>query len=219
MAKRWADEENATIEAIAKEGLTLISQMHRLPGRTWNAAKIQASRLDVSISAAVVWTPRDREKLHRIYASNESIKVGLRRLLPHRSYLAAKGEAQRLGLTGTKTRLGRTGYSWVERAIESVLEDGQRLTVKQLAAKTGASINAIDKIVAKLRGKKFRVGDWTRAAGVGNWAGMWELGAGPDAPRPPRKTATECCRTSRERQRIRAGQINPFASLLEQVSP
>lgn len=216
--KRWSDEEETVIVDIANSGIPLAVSMHLLPGRTYEGAKTHASKIGVRLSEAKEWTPRERVLLKRIYASSESIKRGVRRLLPLRGYLAAKGEAQRLGLTGTKTRHGRDGYSWVEQAIEAALEDGVRMTVKQLTVKTGASLNAVNKIMAKKRGKKFRAGDWTRASNIGNWAALWELGSGPDAPRPARKTATESCRKWRNRRQIRAGQIDPFASLIQQVS-
>ncbi|MEZ7524028.1 hypothetical protein [Burkholderia vietnamiensis] len=211
--KRWSDEETATIAQIAAEGVTLISQMHRLPGRTWAAARIHASRERIVLTEAVAWSPEEQAALRKIYRSNESIKLGMKKLLPHRGYLAAKGEAQRLGLSGTKPRTGRTGYSWIERALETVLEDGGRMTVKQLAQKTGASVNAIGKVLTKQRGKKFRVGDWSRPGG----AAMWELGTARDAPREQRAPA-DYCRVYREKCRIRAGHINPFASLVHQVT-
>ena len=53
------------------------------------------------------------------------------------------------------------------------------MTAKQLAAMTGASINAIGKVLAKNRGTKFRVADWSHVGA----AALWELSSGPDAPR------------------------------------
>lgn len=217
--KRWSQAEDAVLAAIVKEGLSLISQMHRLPGRSHAAAKNYASKMDMLLSGATAWTPEEQSILRKIYRGKESIKLGVSRLLPNRSYLAAKGEAQRLGLSGTKKRVGRTGYSWVERAIETVLDaTSEQLSTKQLAEKTGASINAISKILAKQRGKKFRVGAWTRTGNVGDWTGMWELGKGPDAPRPPRRSNTQNCRNYRRKQQIRAGHVNPFATIVQQVA-
>ncbi|RQZ17251.1 hypothetical protein DIE15_12315 [Burkholderia sp. Bp9031] len=212
--KRWSDDEIATMKQIAESGETLLSQMHRLPGRTWAAARLYASKEGIAFKESVSWSADEQARLRKIYSSNESIKLGVRRLLPHRSYLAAKGEAQRLGLSGTKTRTGRTGYSWIERAIEDVLANGGRMTVKQLATRTGGSINAIGKVLAKNRGTKFRVADWERVGG----AAVWELGSGPDAPRRPPRTAADACRAFRERSRIRAGRVDPFASLIQQVT-
>lgn len=212
--RRWSDDEIATMARIAAAGETLISQMHRLPGRTWAAARIVASREGIVFKDSVTWSADEQARLRKIYRSNESIKLGVRRLLPGRSYLAAKGEAQRLGLSGTKPRTGRTGYSWIERALEAALADGSRMTAKQLAAITGASINAIGKVLAKNRGTKFRVADWSHAGA----AALWELGSGPDAPRRARRTSAEACRAYRQRQRIRAGHVDPFATLIQQVT-
>ncbi|MFM0243801.1 hypothetical protein [Paraburkholderia sediminicola] len=216
--KRWSDEENAVLADISREQLTLVSQMHRLPGRNWDAARNQASRIGVTFGDARAWTPQERALLKRIYASNESIKVGVRRHLPDRTYITAKGEAQRMGLTGTKTRRGRAGYSWVEIAIEAALQDGRRLSANQLQERTGACKGGILKLLAKHHGKKFRIGDWMRSFSVGRYTALWELGSEPDAPRPASKTSTECCRTWRERKKARAGQINPFAGLVQQVT-
>jgi len=216
--KRWSDAEEAVLAAIAKEGKPLIGQMHRLPGRTWDAAKNHGAIIGLSFSLAESWTDAEREILRGIYRGNVSIKVGVAKLLPHRTYTQAKGEAQRIGLSGTGTRRGRTGYSWVEKAMETVLADGQKFTVKQLAARTGAAVDTVQNMVQTQRGKKFRVAGWTRATLTGDWAAMWELGSGPDAPRPPRKTPTECCRDYRQKKRLRAGGLNPFASLAMQVA-
>ncbi|MBB2928371.1 hypothetical protein [Paraburkholderia silvatlantica] len=216
--RRWSPEEKAVLKAIAGERLTLISQMHRLPGRTWEGAKNQAAKLDISLSEAMKWTPRERKLLAQIYRSKESIKQGVRRLLPHRNYVEAKGEAQRIGLSGKKMRRGREGYSWVWEAIERALADGQSMTCAQLMVATGASRNSIDKLLARYHGKKVRVGDWARSGRCGNLSAKWELGVGPDALKPPRKTASIACREYRERQAVRAGRVDPFASLVRQVS-
>ena len=203
--KRWGDDEIATMARIAEKGDTLISQMHLLPGRTWEAARIAASREGIVFKDSISWSAEEQALLRKIYRSKESIKLGVRRLLPSRSYLAAKGEAQRLGLSGTKPRTGRTGYSWIERALEDALADGARMTAKQLAAMTGASINAIGKVLAKNRGTKFRVADWSHVGA----AALWELSSGPDAPRRARRTSAEACRAYRQRRRVRAGHVDP----------
>lgn len=216
--RRWTNEEDAVLAAIAKEGLTLISQMHRLPGRSYFGAKIEASRVGIALSQGSPWSPAERATLKRIYKGNESIKAAVCRLLPQRGYLAAKGEAQRLKLGGTITRHGRDGYSWVENAIAALLEDGARMTVKQLTAEIGASANAVDKALNRKRGKKFRVGDWTRTSIHGDWAGMWELGAGDDATRPAPKTPSQSAREWRARKRSGVPGHNPFATSMCQVT-
>lgn len=215
--KRWLDEENAQIKTLAEQGLTLIDNMHLLPGRTHDAAKVQASRLGVCLKDAATWTPEDHKLLRAIYRGDESIKAAVRRLLPHRGYSAARHEAQRLGIAGVK-RAGRSGYSWVFAAIEIALEDGKRLTSNQLITVTGASKNAVNTAIRNNHGKKIRIGDYTRESKVGNRSALWELGAGPDAPKPPPKSTAECCRDFKARKRAAAGHFDPFAGLVQQVT-
>jgi hypothetical protein len=217
-ARRWSPAEEAVLKEVAESDLTLSSQMHRLPGRTFDAARNHASRIGCALRAADAWTPEEIRVLKKIWRGDESIKAAVARLLPHRGYLAARGEAQRLGISGSKARTGRTGYSWVARACEEILQDGQRLSIIQLAERTGASRNAVHKALVKLQGTKFRVAEWVRFSTFGDLAGLWELGSGPDAPRPARKSAAVANRESRERRMIRAGQGNPFFSLMKQVA-
>jgi hypothetical protein len=216
--KRWSEAEKAAIAQMAKEGVFLIDGMDRLPGRTYDSARIYASKLGIAMKDAIVWTEEERAILRQIYRSKESIKVGMSKLLPHRGYIAAKGEASRLGLCGTKKRRGRTGYSWVERAVEQSLERHELLTVEDLVAKTGASVSSIGRALQRLHGKKAHIGGWARPNGIGDYAARWEAGGGPDAPRPPRKTAREACRDFRKKQQIRAGRVDPFATLIQQVA-
>jgi hypothetical protein len=216
--KRWSEAEKAVIAQMAKEGIFLIDGMDRLPGRTYDSARIVASKLKIAMKDAVAWTDEEREALRQIYRSKESIKVGMAKHLPNRGYIAAKGEAQRMGLTGTKKRRGRTGYSWVERAVEQALERNDLLAVDELVEKTGASISSIGRALQRMHGKKAHIGGWTRPHGNGDYAARWAIGGGADTPRPPRKTAREACRDFRKKQQIRAGRMDPFATLIQQVA-
>jgi hypothetical protein len=216
--KRWSPEEEATLAAIAKEGVPLISQMHRLPGRTWEGAKGHATELGFRFSEASIWTDAERAILREIYAGKESIKLGVSRRLTGRSYASAKAEASRLEITGSPPRSERTGYSWIDRSIEALLVAGAQMTVKQLAKQIGAQVQSVHNLLSKMRGTKYRIAEWTRETLTGDWAARWELGSGPDARRPARMTATECCRGYRQRLRMRAGAANPFASLVQQVA-
>ncbi|MPW16931.1 hypothetical protein GCT13_08300 [Paraburkholderia sp. CNPSo 3157] len=217
-ARRWSPAEEAILAEIAKRDLTLISQMHRLPGRTWEAAKNHSSRIGVALRAAEVWSPQEIRTLKKIWRGDESIKSAVARLLPHRGYLAAKGEAQRLGIQGTKKRTGRLGYSWIARACEDALQDGRRLSSAQLAEIVGATPNSVQCALAKARGRTFHIGEWTRMSTYGRFCGLWELGGGPDAERPAGKTIKAANRDAQERRRIRAGNGNPFFSLINQVT-
>jgi len=214
MAKRWSAAEDAVIRETSSAGLTLTSQMHRLPGRSFVAAKTRASKIGVSASNARAWSDEERAALREIYASRETIKLAARRLLPDRSYLSIKAEAMRLGVR-VFHRTGRLGYSWVWRAIERALDEAD-LTIAQLVGRTGASTNAITKAIARRRAE-VHIGGWVREATTGKICAQWALGRGRDAPRPQRKSSRAACRDYRIRQRVRAGVVDPFASLRSQV--
>lgn len=216
--KRWTEEEHAVLRKLAEDGLPLIHNMDRLPARTYDGARVHASKKGIVLSECIFWAAWEQERLREIYRSNESIKVGLKRHLPHRSYLAAKGEAQRLGLMGTKKRIGSKGRSWVLRAIELQLADYKQMTIPELVVATNASISAVFQTLNAVRGKKVRVCRWTRRSNVGDWMAVWELGSGADEPRPPRKSPLASQRDWKARKRIRAGHFDPFAALARQVT-
>jgi len=217
MGKAWTPEEKAILKEVSDSDLTLISQMHRLPGRTFSAARIHASRNDIGLKGPGMWSPAEIRILKKIYRGDESIKGAVAKLLPQRGYVAAKAEAVRLGLTGPKKR-GRIGYSLVAAACEKALEDGQRFTADALSTKTGWKLHAVHRALAKARGKKFRVAEWTRLAIHGDFCAVWEIGTEPDAPRPARKHYSVSNREARVRRSIRAGNVNPFQTLINQVA-
>lgn len=215
--KTWTPEEEEVLREVSRTGVTLLSQMHRLPDRTHTSARGWASKKGIPLKETQAWSFEERQILRRIYRGEASLKVGLKRL-PGRTYAAAKTEAARLGLAGMRAGKRGSGYSWVENAISKLLEDGGRMTVKQLSAACGASQNAADKALNRQRGKKFRVGDWTRTSIHGDWSGLWELGSGPDADRPARKSASQACREWRARKNCSSTDFNPFSTMLMQVA-
>lgn len=219
MGRRWSEEEDTAIAAVAEEGRHLIDEMARFPGRTYGAVKMRASKIGVSLLEAFIWTEFERAQLRRIYGSDEPIKVGLKLWLPHRGYIAAIAEAQRLGLSGTKKRTGTKGAAWVLSAIEQKLANGRQLTIPELIAATRASPSGIFKALDAARGKTVRVGRWTRRSDVGDWMAVWELGGGADAPRPVPLTPAESNRRWRDRKRHRAGHFDPFAAIARQIAP
>lgn len=215
--RRWEEHEDAVLRDVAARDVTLQSQMHRLPGREWNAAKCRASKLGIALSNHVEWTPEERAILREIWASETSIKAGMKRL-PRHGYDAARSEAQRLGISGKRGRLGRVGYAYVKPAIIAALENQSPLRADQLAQITGATIRQIHKTLAADRSKVFRVDGWVRKATFGDPAACWALGSAPDAPRPSRKSVQTSQKESAARMRIRRGQFNPFATLVMQVA-
>jgi hypothetical protein len=217
MAKAWTELEVATLAEIAARHLPLSSQMHRLPGRTPNAARMHGSRLKIRFSDELEWSDEERAILRRIYAGDKPIKFAVRAELCGRTYRAALSEAIRLGIAGEKSRRPRVGYGWVGAAIDRLLAK-RTMTCEELAAGTGASLASIRKIFQTRPPHKYYVADWIRIGGARGWTPVWGAGDFPDAPRPPRKSARDACRDYRSRRRIRAGRVDPFASLALQVA-
>ncbi|WP_296652824.1 hypothetical protein [Paraburkholderia sp.] len=215
----WTDEEVAALRLIGASEKPLATQMHLLPGRTFSAAKTKASNLGISLSAHCDWTEMERATLRKIYRSKESVKAAVDRLLPHRGYIAARAEAFRLGITG-KARCGtkgRTGYSWILRAIEVCLGRDVPMTVQQLAEEIGADESSVGDAIRKYHGKKFRIAGWAR--GYHRWVMRWDMADLPDVSKPAPRTKTEASRAWRARKSIRAGAAqNPFATLIQQVA-
>jgi hypothetical protein len=217
MGKRWSLDEDNTLRDIAREKLVLLTQMHRLPGRTYYGSLKHANEIGISFRADN-WSKREQATLRRIYKSPESIKHAVARLLPKRTYAAAKDEALRLGIAGKKDRpKSGYGYSALFKRIEAALDCARMATVEELATELDASLNGIYRALTNRRGDRVRVADWLRASN-GGLVAAWALGSGPDAERPARKTPAQACREYRARERTRRGGFNPFAGLIQQVA-
>jgi hypothetical protein len=210
-AKRWSPLEDAILLGISKRGETLVAQVHRLPGRSYDGAKKRASELGITFRATP-WTERERAILRRIYKSDESVKHAVARLLKNRTYAMAKSEAQQLGISGTKGERRVYGYSAIFRGVERLLAGGRMESMTVLAEELGVTVSGVRSAILRQHGKRIRIGDYRRVNG-GGLADLWVLGSGPDAQRPPRKTPSEACRSYRQRLRIRDGAFNPFAGL------
>lgn len=218
MAKKWTGEEFRILRQISDSKKPLVDQLHLLPGRTFDAAKSQACKNGIRLTGADDWSPEEIEILRKIWRGNKSIKALVRDLLPNRTYDSARAAAKRNGFARSSrfgTR-GRTGYSWILRALETALSDDEPMTVKQLAAEVGTTVGAVGIVLKRHHGTTFRIGGWTRN-GV-HVSARWELGKLPDEPRPAPRTALECARTYRQRRAVRAGVINPFSTLIHQVA-
>jgi hypothetical protein len=215
--RKWAEEEDAVLRDVAESDVTLISQMHRLPGREWNAAKCRASKLGLALSNHVEWSDEERAILREIWASDTSIKVGMKHL-PRHGYDDARSEAQRLGISGKRGRAGRIGYAYVKPAIEAALKKDSPQRADQLAAATGATIRQVHKVLRAGHSTVFRIDGWFRKATFGDPAACWALGNAPDAPRPNPKPAHVSQKESAARMRVRHGRFNPFATLVMQVA-
>lgn len=215
--KAWNESEIAVLREISDKGLTLQSQLDRLPGRSHNSAKSYASKAGIRLSAAETWSDEEKAILAEIWNSPTAIKVGLRRL-PGRSYEAARGEAWRIGLRGEPGTKGRTGYAWVLPAVEAALKAKPNLSVARIAEVTGAGVNSVNRTLRNGHRMQFRISGWLRSSVFGGLAAQWSLGAEPDAEKPGVKPLQLVQKESKARTRIRAGRFDPFATLIMQVA-
>ncbi|MBB6320570.1 hypothetical protein [Paraburkholderia tropica] len=211
----WTPQEDEILRDVARRGMALIDEMHRLPGRTHAGARQHAWKYLKLRLGQRTWTEEEREILKQIYASDESVKHGVARLLPNRTYNQAKQEAAKRGFSNPAARRVY-GYSSIFYRVEHVLADGQKASIKQLAFELDVSISAVARALNKQRGARAHVGDYARLSN-GGLEDLWMLGAGPDAPRPPRRSSSQACRVKRHRAKVRAGRIDPFATLVRQV--
>ncbi|MFM0306254.1 hypothetical protein P0D71_00470 [Paraburkholderia sp. RL17-383-BIF-A] len=215
--KAWSEAEIAVLREISEKGLTLQSQLSRLPGRTHDAAKSYASKVGIRLSVAEAWTDAEKSILAEIWNSPVAIKIGLRRL-PGRSYEAARGEAWRIGLRGAPGTKGRTGYAWVLPAVAAALKVQPNLPVARIAEITGAGVNSVNRTLRDGHGKQFHISGWVRSSVFGGLAAQWSLGAQQDAEKPGAKPLNLVQKDSKARTRIRAGRFDPFATLISQVA-
>lgn len=219
MAGRWTKKEVQVLLEVSKSAVTLASQMYRLPGRTFEGAKCYASKHGIALTRSSAWTTKEVEILTRAWRGAESLKVALARELPHRSYVSARTEAQRLGLTAesARGRKGRKGYSWLLPSIARVLSNGGCLTVAQIAREIGANPRSIGAILRAHHGSQFRIGDWVWPSD--KWAACWSIGGEPDAPKPAPKGARASCRDYQRKVRARkSAAVRAFASIAQQVA-
>jgi hypothetical protein len=210
----WTAAEDDILREIYRTR-SLVSQMHRLPGRSFEGARMHAKRLGLADPAFNSWTPDEDEILRRAYANGTPIKVALRDL-PGRQPRAAIARAQRIGLTGTFSGITGSSFSWVEQAVRSALEDGFPMTIRQLAEVTRASLPGINYTVRRLHGNGLYIEGWDRSGN--SHAARWMLGTKRDAKRPARKRSADSCRQWRARQKLAVGGFNPFAIAMQQVA-
>ncbi|WP_250501953.1 hypothetical protein [Caballeronia sp. AZ7_KS35] len=212
----WTAEEEFALRRISRNRLPLAANMNLLPGRTYDAAKAHAAKLHIRLASVDDWSANEIDTLKSIYRSKRSIKCQVAELLPKRNYNSARAEAIRLGIAGKKAgTAGRTGYSWVLRAVETTLSDDGSLTSKAIALRIGTTVGAVNFVIRNNR-KRFHIDGWSGIAP--HIAARWALGDAKDAPKPAKRTHSENDRVRRLRESVRAGRINPFATLIQQVA-
>ncbi|MFD1557071.1 hypothetical protein ACFSHT_15830 [Paraburkholderia silviterrae] len=216
MRQFWTREEDDVLRDLARRGVSLIDEMHRLPGRTHAAARQHAWRALKLRLREDAWTAREHAILRRIYSSDEAVKHGVGRLLPHRTYSAAKQEAARLGIVNQD--VDRVyGRSLIFYRAERALAGGRMASIRELAAELNASISATKRALLKQHGKRTRIGDYGHTASGGLEA-LWTLGSAPDVARPAPKAPAVVSRHTRARARVRSGRFDPFATLRQQIA-
>lgn len=212
--KRWTEAELAAIKDICDSGGYLSRNLHRFPGRTLDALEAYASRNGIETGRKRLWTKEEDEIVRQIWAAPKSIKEGLHQL-PGRTYEATKERAMRLKL-GRKAPAMLGTRSWIYRRIVGELHKESPLSMSELAERIGVLAKNVQGIVSQLRGKEFYVADW-KEIDANHKVMLFALGNKPDAPKPAPKPMAQAHRAYRMRQKIKAGQINPFAILLGQT--
>jgi hypothetical protein len=214
VCKTWTAEEDAILREIYSTR-SLVSQLHRLPGRSFPAARMRAKRLGLADPAFNAWTPEEDEVIRRAYANGTPIKVAIREL-PGRKPRATISRAERIGLTGKFNGTTGSSFSWVEQVLRKALDEEIPLTVRQLAEITGASIPGLKYKIRLLHGNGLYIESWAKSGN--GYAARWMVGAKRDAKKPAAKRGAVCCRQWRERRKLTARGFNPFATAMQQVS-
>jgi hypothetical protein len=210
----WTNAEDEILRDIYKTR-SLVSQMHRLPGRSFESARMRAHRIGLADPAFSAWTPEEDEVIRRAYANGTPIKVAIRDL-PGRKPRATIARAERIGLTGKFNGTTGSSFSWVEQALRKALDEGMPLTARHLSEVTGASIPGLKYTIRRLHGNGLYIESW---ANSGNgYAARWMLGSKRDAKKPEAKRSADSCRQWRARQKLKSTGFNPFAIAMQQVA-
>jgi len=132
------------------------------------------------------WTPEDEGKLRELYSPTKTFKEIGDQL--GRSKDAVQMKAAELGL-GPKPYKGYRSTIWP--LIEEICKDGRARTVHELAALTGASRVAIDRLMKDRHDDGLaHVADWLPTE-RGPKAPLWLPVPGKDAKRPKATTPAE----------------------------
>ncbi|KOR22951.1 hypothetical protein [Burkholderia cenocepacia] len=213
----WTAEDDATLREIYSGNGGARQQMWRLPGRTFPAVRSRASKLKIVRRPPV--RPYSKEE-------DDIIREGWRIGRPSketaqmvgRGHTAVRRRADILGLTGKGTMSPGCKFSWVELEIRRILSDGFPRTIAQLSRQIGCTPNAVYLRLRAGHGVSFRVADFDNVGR--HWAGMWELGSGPDAVNDKVSTAAQTSKRARDRKKLRemGGPRGPFSVLIQQVT-
>lgn len=221
-APKWTEAEDAALRENWRNNRDAIAKWaYLIPGRTpWGIAKRAeflslGNRMDER-----AWSPEEDQRLKDAWSAPGPLKWKLDQF-PGRTWPALCNRGVFLGLpTRTKKRVIGMKTAWAEDQLIKALTDSDPLTVKELARSAGVSVSRTYSLLCDGHGKKFRIAEWTRTrfTGCGDWWPKWELGSGPDAPKPANQTREERNASVRAKRRVKTAQSNPFlvaAGLIE----
>lgn len=209
----WTDDEKQILRDIYAAG-QIAQQLHRLPGRTIGGAWRQATRLGLKRFYPCDWTPEEDSIVRDAYATGTPLKVALKNL-PGRTHRGIRSRAEFLGISGKFNGKTGTTYSWVAEAVKSILAEGVPMSSRKIALHTDASLPSIQRVAGRMHGKGIYIAGWEPVCN--GYAAIWMLGNLKDAPKPAPVDPAIRCRIYRRNKR-RAREFNPFATVLGQVS-
>lgn len=221
-APKWTEAEDAILRENWLNNRDAIEKwVPLIPGRTRNGIAKRAEFLGLGNRMDErAWSKEEDDRLRDAWSSPGPLKWKLDQF-PGRTWPALCNRGVFLGLpTRTKKRVIGMKTAWAEDQIAKTLIASDPLTVKELARLSGVSASHVGRLLGDGRGKKYRIAEWvrTRFTGCGDWWPKWELGSGPDAPKPMNQTRAQRNASVRAKRRIKAAQSNPFlvaAGLIE----
>lgn len=218
--RHWTDREDAAIRSFWNADGIIESHIHQLPGRTRHSViqRARVLKLGPRHHACVAWTPAEDELLRLVWSGKGSLKSNLHRI-PGRTWRGCLVRARTIGLNARTAKQRASTYSWVDEEVERILSNKGALTVRQISEQTTASRVAIQQALRRNHHKKYHIEGWTRTRpnGVGSWWPKWAIGADDDVPKPKKKSPAQVTREWRAKQKIKAGEYNPFAIAMNQV--
>jgi hypothetical protein len=221
MSRFWTGEEVKVLRELWFMGVPMSQLLASLPGRTEDGCRNRARSLGLVRASAhgTPWSNSEDAALRRIWSLPGSLKTHLG-LFPGRTHRAVMDRGRHLGLGPRGAKLHATNYSWVRDEIKRLILANGPMSSNELAHAICATQSHVHSLLNAGRGSCYYVAEWVqpRAVGNGSLRQKWALGNQPDAPKPALKPAILIRRDYRERQRIKRGQINPFASLAMQVA-
>lgn len=207
-APKWTEPEDAILRDNWLNNRDAVAKwMHLIPDRTRDGISKRAAFLGLGNRMDErAWSKEDDDRLRAVWAAPGPLKWKLDQF-PGRTWPALCNRGVFLGLPRrTAQRVIGVNAAWAEDQIVKVLTNSDPLTVKELARMSGVSITHVQRLMSDGEGKKYHVGAWTRTrfTGCGDWWPKWELGGGPNVPKPEKQTRAERNAHVRAKRRMKA---------------